>query len=283
MIARRIAAVALAAFAVGALAMQGVPPEGDEEYRPRSGQPGKDVIWVPTPDAFVTQMLRAAKTTAKDLVYDLGAGDGKIAIAAAKEFGARAVGIEYNPDLAALARRNAERAGVADRVTIVTGDIFKDDFSHATVVTMYLLPELNLRLRPLLLRMTPGTRVVSHSFHMGEWEADEALNLDTREAFLWVVPADVAGRWQFKEKEGSWEARVDIDQRFQRIGGTLTRGNTTRPLLGATIAGAQLAFTFVDSDGGIRTVRGRIDGDAFSGNLVFVRRETPVTGTRSKP
>jgi SAM-dependent methyltransferase len=283
MIARRIAAVALVAFAVAALAMQGVPPEGDEEYRPRSGQPGKDVIWVPTPDALVTQMLRAAKTTAKDLVYDLGAGDGKIAIAAAKEFGARAVGIEYNPELAALARRNAERAGVADRVTIVTGDIFKDDFSHATVVTMYLLPELNLRLRPLLLRMTPGTRVVSHSFHMGEWEADEMLNLDTREAFLWVVPADVAGRWQFKEKEGSWEARVDIDQRFQRIGGTLTRGNTTRPLLGATIAGAQLAFTFVDSDGGIRTVRGRIDGDAFSGNLVFVRRETPVTGTRSKP
>ena len=283
MIARRIAAAALAAFAVAALAMQGVPPEGDEEYRPRSGQPGKDVIWVPTPDALVTQMLRAAKTTAKDLVYDLGAGDGKIAIAAAKEFGARAVGIEYNPELAALARRNAERAGVADRVTIVTGDIFKDDFSHATVVTMYLLPELNLRLRPLLLRMTPGTRVVSHSFHMGEWEADEMLNLDTREAFLWVVPADVAGRWQFKEKEGSWEARVDIEQRFQRIGGTLTRGNTTRPLLGATIAGAQLAFTFVDSDGGIRTVRGRIDGDAFSGNLVFVRRETPVTGTRSKP
>jgi len=283
MIARRIAAVALVAFAVAALAMQGVPPEGDEEYRPRSGQPGKDVIWVPTPDALVTQMLRAAKTTAKDLVYDLGAGDGKIAIAAAKEFGARAVGIEYNPDLAALARRNAERAGVADRVTIVTGDIFKDDFSHATVVTMYLLPELNLRLRPLLLRMTPGTRVVSHSFHMGEWEADEALNLDTRDAFLWVVPADVAGRWQFKEKEGSWEARVDIDQRFQRIGGTLTRGNTTRLLLGATIAGAQLAFTFADSDGGIRTVRGRIDGDAFSGNLVFVRRETPVTGTRSKP
>ena len=283
MIARRIAAAALAAFAVAAPAMQGVPPEGDEEYRPRSGQPGKDVIWVPTPDALVTQMLRAAKTTAKDLVYDLGAGDGKIAIAAAKEFGARAVGIEYNPELAALARRNAERAGVADRVTIVTGDIFKDDFSHATVVTMYLLPELNLRLRPLLLRMTPGTRVVSHSFHMGEWEADETLNLDTREAFLWVVPADVAGRWQFKEKEGSWEARVDIDQRFQRIGGTLTRGNTTRPLLGATIAGAQLAFTFVDSDGGIRTVRGRIDGDAFSGNLVFVRRETPVTGTRSKP
>ena len=283
MMARRIAAVALAAFAVAALAMQGVPPEGDEEYRPRSGQPGKDVIWVPTPDALVTQMLRAAKTTAKDLVYDLGAGDGKIAIAAAKEFGARAIGIEYNPDLAALARRNAERAGVADRVTIVTGDIFKDDFSHATVVTMYLLPELNLRLRPLLLRMTPGTRVVSHSFHMGEWEADEALNLDTRDAFLWVVPADVAGRWQFTEKEGSWEARVDIEQRFQRIGGTLTRGNATRPLLGATIAGAQLAFTFVDSDGGIRTVRGRIDGDAFSGNLVFVRRETPVTGTRSKP
>ena len=127
-------------------------------------------------------------------MYDLGAGDGKIPIAAAKQFGARAVGIEYNPDMAELARRNAKRAGVDDLVTIITGDIFKEDFSKATVVTMYLLPDLNLKLRPMILKMKPGTRVTSHQFHMGDWEPDETLTQEYRDAYVWIVPADVAGR-----------------------------------------------------------------------------------------
>src|SRR5215470_1631551 len=170
MIHRTIAAAARVRFAAlailwtsclasGALAQES--QFGDELYRPRLRQPGKDVMWLPTPDAMVTRMLEAAKTNRDDVVHDLGAGDGRIPIAAAREFGARAVGIEYDADLAALARRNAERAGVADKVAIVRGDIFSEDFSKATVVTLYLLPELNQQLRPRLLQMKPGTRVVS--------------------------------------------------------------------------------------------------------------------------
>ena len=147
-------------------------------------------MWLPTPDGMVKRMLEAAKTTGRDIVYDLGAGEGRIPIAAAKAFGARAVGIEYDPALAALARRNAARAGVADRVTIIEGDIFKEDFSAATVVTLYLLPDLNQQLRPQMLRMKPGTRVVSHIWDMGEWEPDEAIRSSETEAFLWIVPGE---------------------------------------------------------------------------------------------
>ena len=174
----------LAIVVVTPLAAQDFPQVGDELYRPRLRQPGKDVMWLPTPDAMVTRMLRAARTTSVDIVYDLGAGDGKIAIAAAKEFGARAVGVEYDGALAALARRNAERAGVASKVTIIQGDIFKEDFSRATVVTLYLLPDLNQQLRPQLLLMKPGTRVISHQWEMGEWEPDETFRVGESEAFL---------------------------------------------------------------------------------------------------
>lgn len=149
---------------------------GDQLYQPQVGQPGKDVVWVPTGDELVTKMLQTAKVTKDDLVYDLGAGDGKIAIAAGREFGARAIGIEYNPEMASLAQRNAERAGVADRVKIIRGDIFKEDFSKATVITMYLLPDLNLKLRPTLLKLKPGTRLVTNSFTMGDWEPDQVIN-----------------------------------------------------------------------------------------------------------
>jgi hypothetical protein len=146
-------------------------------YAPKLGQMGKDVMWLPTRDELVTQMLTAAQVSPEDEVVDLGAGDGKIAIAAARQFGARAWGIEYNKDLAALAQRNAEKAGVAGRVRIVQGDIFKEDFSRASVVTLYLLEELNEQLRPTLLGMRPGTRVVSNTFGMGDWEPDQVSGL----------------------------------------------------------------------------------------------------------
>ena len=152
-------------------------------------------------------MLQAAKTTEKDIVYDLGAGDGKIPIAAAREFNARAVGIEYNPDLAALATRNAQRAGVANRVKIIAGDIFENDFSEATVVTLYLLPELNFKLRPQILRMKPGTRMVSHAFNMRDWEPDETISEAFREAFLWIVPAPVAGHGHSRNSGANGPAR----------------------------------------------------------------------------
>ena len=167
---------------------------GDERYEPRLGQSGKDVIWLPTSSDLVTQMLRTAKVTPNDIVYDLGAGDGKIAIAAAKDFGAKSFGIEFNPEMAALAQRNADRAGVGERVKMINGDIFKEDFSSATVLTLYLLPELNLQLKPQILNMKPGTRIVSNTFHMGDWEPDQEIGNPTR-AYYWVVPAKIAGTW----------------------------------------------------------------------------------------
>jgi SAM-dependent methyltransferase len=136
---------------------------GDDKYKPRVGQEGKDVVWVPTSNELLAIMLKTAKVTSNDLVYDLGSGDGRIAIAAAKNFGARAIGIEFNPEMAQLAQRNVDRSGVSDRVKIINGDIFVEDFSQATVVTMYLLPELNIALRPTILKMKPGTRVTSHT------------------------------------------------------------------------------------------------------------------------
>lgn len=271
----------LAALALCTAAQaQDFPKYGDEVYQPRLRQPGKDVMWLPTPDAMVTKMLEAAKTTRFDTVYDLGAGEGRIPIAAAKQFGAKAVGIEYDGKLAALAKRNAERAGVADKVTIIEGDIFKEDFSKATVLTLYLLPDLNYQLRPTILRMKPGTRVVSHMWDMGEWEPDEVIAAENSEAFLWIVPARVAGRWSLRDDK-SWAAVVDITQEFQRIGGTITLRDKTQPLLGAYVNGATIGFTFVDTDGAIRSVRAQADGDRMLGQLRFVGNITLLTGRRT--
>lgn len=280
----RLAALLLTAAAACAWAQTApvVPSEfGDEFYRPRSGQAGKDVVWVPTPDALVTRMLQAAKVTDKDIVYDLGAGDGKIPISAARDFKARAVGIEYNPEMAALARRNAERAGVADRVKIVTGDIFEQDFSEATVVTLYLLPDLNYRLRPILLKMKPGTRVVSHQFAMRDWDADEVITEAHRDAYLWIVPGDAAGRWTFQEQRGGWIGTADITQSFQRIGGYLAVGAASQPLLSATLSGNTLSFHFTEPDGTSRSIRGTINGDRFDGWLRNATHETRISGQRT--
>jgi hypothetical protein len=256
------------------------PEHGDDVYQPTVGQAGKDVIWVPTPDALVTKMLQAVKTTKDDLVFDLGSGDGKIPIAAAKEFGATAVGIEYNPDMAELARRNVKRAGVDGKVKIVTGDIFKEDFSKATVVTMYLLPDLNLKLRPIILKMKPGTRVTSHQFHMGDWEADERLNIEFRDAYVWYVPADVAGEWALKEESGGFEGLVTLAQRYQRVGGTITTGGRTQPLLSPTLVGDKLAFSFVDGENNLRTVKTTVSGATMSGELSWFGRSTNVSARR---
>jgi len=262
------------------LGAQDFPQFGDDLYRPRLRQPGKDVMWLPTPDAMVERMLAAAKTTSRDVVYDLGAGDGRIPIAAAKQFGATAVGIEYDGELAALARRNAARAGVAGRVTIVQGDIFKEDFSRATVVTLYLLPDLNQQLRPRLLAMPPGTRVVSHAWDMGEWEPDATFRIAQSEAFLWVVPARVEGRWTLQDEGGFITGELELTQRFQRVGGTITLRGKAQPLLGAYVEGETLGFTFVAPDGGVRSVRAKVDDAGLSEALRFAGNVTPVTGGR---
>ena len=236
---------------------------GDDQYKPTVGQSGKDVVWVPTPDQLIDKMLRTAQVTDKDLVYDLGAGDGKIAIAAAKEFGAKAVGIEFNPDMAAFAQRNAIQSGVGHLVSIIKGDIFVEDFSQATVVTLYLLPDLNMQLRPTILKMKPGTRVVSHAFSMGDWEADKEIETDAK-AYYWVVPANVAGEWSLDGIELK-NATLTLAQRFQKIGGNIKIGNKTQPILNSHLEGKNLRFSYLDLNNNLITVRAEVNGSEFKG------------------
>ena len=272
-------AVALVAFALALPGAAQVKPEGDEAYQPTRGQAGKDVVWIPTPDALVIRMLGAVKTAKDDLVYDLGSGDGKIPIAAAKEYGAKAVGIEFNPQMAELARRNVKRAGVEHLVNIITGDIFVEDFSKATVVTMYLLPELNLKLRPIILGMKPGTRVTSHQFDMGDWEPDQHLKVETRDAYIWIVPATVGGEWALKDDRDSFSGTLNLVQRYQRLGGTLALGGKTQSLLGAWMDGDKLGFSFIDSENKLQSARMSVVGSGMTGTL-FDLRKTPLTGSK---
>ena len=237
--------------------------KGDSSYTPSPGQAGKDVIWLPTGTELVSLMLKTANVTSKDLVYDLGAGDGKIAIAAAKEFGAKAVGIEFNPDMAAFAQRNAIKSGVGHLVNIIRGDIFVEDFSQATVVTLYLLPDLNMQLRPTILKMKPGTRVVSHAFSMGDWEADKEIEADAK-AYYWVVPANVAGEWLLDGIELK-NATLTLAQRFQKIGGNIKIGNKSQPILNSHLEGKYLRFSYLDLNNNLITVRGEVNGSEFKG------------------
>jgi len=238
-----------------------------ETYVPQRGQMGKDVMWLPTSDDLVFKMLDAAKVGPQDELVDLGAGDGKIPIAAARQFGARAWGIEYNKDLAALAQRNAQRAGVAERVRIVHGDIFKEDFSKATVVTMYLLEELNAQLRPTILAMKPGTRVLSNTFSMGDWEPDQVIRVTNGTGYFWTVPANVAGLWTLSGLDEKGNAALKIDQNFQRVGGTLTLQGKTQNLLGARMHGAELHFSFINADGLLKAVKVLVNGQVLSGEV----------------
>lgn len=251
-----------------------------DNFEPVRGQAGKDVVWIPTPTAVVNEMLRMAQVKSSDVVYDLGAGDGIIAITAAKEFGARAVGIEYNPQMASFAQANAQKAGVADKVRIIAGDIFAEDFSEATVVTMYLLPGLNLKLRPTLLKMRPGTRVVSHAFNMAEWEPDEKSETAGGVAYLWIVPAQAAGTWELKGLGGTAPGRLSIEQSFQRIGGTLTHGGTTQALVGAQLRGDHLSFQFMGPDKTLQSVTARVSGNNLSGTVKAVGDARALEGRR---
>ncbi len=252
---------------------------GDDKYQPRLGQEGKDVIWMPTGGELVTLMLKTAKVAPNDLVYDLGAGDGKIAIAAAKEFGARSIGIEFNPDMAAFAQRNAVRAGVGDRVKIINGDIFKEDFSKATVVTLYLLPDLNLKLRPILLKMKPGTRVVSHAFTMGDWEADQEIEAGQR-GYFWIVPANVAGDWVIDGIETQNKVVLNLVQRYQRIGGSLTVGGKTQPILNPSLEGDKLSFGYIDRNNNLHNVKLTVNGSQLKGEGKGGYLTNSITGNR---
>jgi SAM-dependent methyltransferase len=255
-----------------------------EEYSPSVGQSGKDVVWVPTPDSVVQRMLDMAKVTPKDRVVDLGSGDGKIAIAAALR-GARARGIEYNPDMVALSRRNA-RAQRVD-VAFETGDIFESDFSDADVVTLYLLPQLNERLRPILLDMRPGTRVTSHQFAMGDWEPDRSDNVDGRLAHLWIVPAKVGGDWAVSIADEP-EMRLHFSQQYQKIGGHVLRSGGRDPLQAAHLDGANIRFMVPGAAGGALRFEGKADNRGVMNGTVTLPNgqsqsfsATKVAGNRS--
>jgi hypothetical protein len=257
---------ALRFFLVAALLF--AAPSYAQKFEPHVGQAGKDVIWVPTPDEVVERMLTMAQLGANDIHFDLGAGDGKIAIAAAKR-GANATGIEYNPDMAKHANERAQAAGVAGvgpgKAMIRQADIFVTDFSKATVITLYLLPTLNMKLRPQLLSMKPGTRVVSHSFTMEDWEADEISTLDGRKAYFWVVPAQVGGSWNLDA--GGQKTELVIEQTFQKITGGVNFSKVVQGgLREARLRGADIAFAYIDASGLRREFTGKVDGKRMEGN-----------------
>ena len=230
--------------------------QSSKEFQPEVGQAGKDVVWVPTPQALVDKMLEMAKLTPNDYLIDLGSGDGRTVITAAKR-GSKALGIEYNPDMVELSKRAAANEGVSDKATFVKADLFESDFSQAQVITMFLLPSINLKLRPKILDMRPGTRVVSNSFDMEEWKPDETANVEGCSnwctAHLWIVPAKVNGTWKLPQGE------LAIKQTFQMITGTLTNANTSTPISGR-LNGDQISFT-----AGTVKYSGRVAGNSMEG------------------
>jgi hypothetical protein len=231
-----------------------------KEFTPEVGQAGKDVVWVPTPQSLVDKMLDMAKVTAADYVIDLGSGDGRTVITAAKR-GARAHGIEYNPEMVELSKRAAAKEGVAAKATFAKADLFESDFSQATVVTMFLLPEINLKLRPKILGLKPGTRIVSNSFTMGEWEADQTVTASDGctsycTAYLWIVPAKVEGSWRTHEGE------LNLKQTFQMLTGTLRTGNGVAKISNGRMDGDRISFTV-----GGASYTARVSGAGMEGTV----------------
>ena len=238
-------------------------------YEPQVGQAGKDVVWVPTPQVLVDKMLDLAKVTPQDVVIDLGSGDGRTVISAAKR-GATAIGVEYNPDMVTLSQFNAKQAGVTEKATIVRGDIFEYDFSKANVLTMFLLPSINMKLRPKILDMRPGTRIVTNSFTMEDWEADqtETVTEDCTSwctAHLWIVPAKVDGTWQMPN------GALALKQQFQNFTGTMG-GNAVS---GGKLRGEEIEFTVNG-----QKYTGTVDGNSMKGTTANGQSWTATRNSR---
>jgi SAM-dependent methyltransferase len=268
---RLLAALGIALVAISST----VSAQSAREYEPRVGQEGKDVVWVPTSQALVDKMLDMAKMTPSDYVIDLGSGDGRTVITAAKR-GAKAHGIEYNPDMVALSKRNAEKAGVADKATFANADIFQSDFSSATVLTLFLLTDLNIKLRPTILDMKPGTRVVSNSFTMGDWTPEETAVVSEGctsfcRAHFWIVPAKVDGTWQLGQSQ------LTIEQKYQNFTGRLATGNVVAPIANGKLSGEQITFT-----AGGAEYAGRVSGSAMEGTAKSGGTEAKWQATRTK-
>ena len=247
----------------------------EKPFEPFSGQPGKDVVWVPTPQALVDKMLDIAKLTASDVHMDLGSGDGRTVITAAKR-GARSTGIEYNPEMVELSKQNAVKAGVTDKATFVKADLYETDFSQATEITLFLLPDINLKLRPKILDLKPGTRIVSNTFTMGEWKDDETATVTDKEgcsyyctAHMWIVPAKVAGKWQ------SAQGEITLKQEFQMVQGSLKSGANSVAVSNAKLRADQFSF----SAGGA-TYAGRVSGNQIEGTVTTGGNSSKWSATR---
>jgi SAM-dependent methyltransferase len=263
------------------LMMLGSAQAGECGGRPESLQPvgwraaeetALDVPYVPTPEKVVAKMLAMAEVGADDLLYDLGSGDGRIVIMAARERGARGVGFDLNPERIAKSRENAAAADVTGLVSFRHQDLFEVDLSEATVLTLYLLPSVNLRLRPKILReLQPGTRVVSHAFDMEAWRPDETATVEGNSIYFWVVPANVAGTWEWREANGAGGDRVlHLVQEFQEVSGTLIAGEEELPLRDVVLQGERLEFTVEEDAGGSRApvrYEGVVNGDAITGRV----------------
>jgi len=239
-------------------------------YEPVIGMPGKDVVWVPTPEPVIEFMLDMAKVTPQDFVIDLGSGDGRIVLAAAKR-GARGFGVDLNPDLVQLSNEEALRQGVSDRARFMVKDMFQTDLSPASVLTTYLLPHLNVRVRPqLLAQMRPGSRVVTYSFHMGEWQPDAVAQKNGLTVHLWIVPAAAMGLWRW-EHDGVGFARqyeINVRQTFQFIAGSASSKTGFAYLRDMRLVGDRISFTLTEEAGSALAqthYEGRIDGDTITG------------------
>ena len=261
---RAISSLLMLAMTLMASASAYAQATGTKPFEPQVGQAGKDVVWVPTPQAVVDKMLDMAKVTKDDFVMDLGSGDGRTVITAAKR-GARAMGVEYNPDMVELSKKNAEAAGVSARATFVKADLFETDFSKADVITMFLLPSINMKLRPKLLDLKPGTRIASNTVTMEDWQADET-STETEgcssswcTALFWIVPAKVEGTW------GTPSGDLKLTQTFQMISGTL--GNQA---VQGRLRGAEITFT-----AGNTKYAGTVDG-----NTIKLTSPSAMTATK---
>lgn len=259
-------------FAGESFAQAQKAPAKAEKFEPQVGQAGKDVIWVPTSQALVDAMMKIGKVTAKDIHYDLGSGDGRTVITAAK-IGARATGIEYNLDMVELSKQNAEKAGVAARATFKKADLFETDFSDASVVTMFLLSSINLKLRPKILDLKPGTRIVSNTFTMGEWKEDDSVNVTEGcssycTAYFWVVPAKVGGNWSLGKEV------LALKQEFQVVSGSLGVESKSIPVAGR-LRGDQITFT-----AGGAQYDARVNGNTMEGTRKAGNSSSAFTATR---
>ena len=250
---------AILALAAGAAIAQ-TPTQA---YQPEIGQLGKDVVWVPTPPRLIERMLQMADTTANDVVIDMGSGDGRIPIAAARKFGARGVGIEFDANLVDISALAAARAGVSERVRFLREDFFRTDLSAATVVTLYVSPAVMMKLRPRLLALRPGTRIVSHQFTFGDWEADETASVENVPAYLWVVPASAEGRWLLTLDGHDY--LLSLNREFQMLSGEVELGGRNLRLNGGRLRGEAIRFAFVDRNADPRLFTGRISGNRMQG------------------